>query len=143
MPTVAMGTGSARPKYSFDGKSLLVYRGEKAYASFEDERAPNELAHYFDVRVLTDAEGREFERSLPLPFYTAPPTVRRRSIRLGDAIAWVTARMGIEECEGCRRRKGRLNKISVSWWWARGRWSRFRKRTASGKGSDAPPPPIH
>jgi hypothetical protein len=136
MPAIASATGTARPKYSFEGNALVIYRGETAYVSFEHERAPDELAHHPDVRVLADGEGREFEESLPFPIL--PPTVRRRGIGLGDMISWLTGRIGIEECAGCRRRKRQLNRVSVWGWWARGPVSRVRSRLSSDRGSRVP-----
>lgn len=133
MPAVASATDTVRPKYSFEGNALVVYRGERAYLSFERKKAPDELAHYLDVRMLTDGEGREFEEGLPFPM--PPPTVRRRGIGLGDAISWLTGRIGIDECAGCRRRKSQLNRVSVWGWWPTGRTSRFRTRLSSGWGA--------
>jgi hypothetical protein len=137
MPIVASATATERPKYSFEGNALAFYHGNRAYVSFEDERAPDELAHYSDVRVLTDSEGRELEKGLPFPM--VPTVVPRRGIGLGDAISWLTGRIGIDECAGCRRRKSQLNRVSIWGWWTRGRALRFRSRLSSGRRSRMSP----
>jgi hypothetical protein len=116
IPTLGNTTADPRLKYDLEANAFVIYRGEKAFATFEDEAVPEQLLHHSDVRVLSDDEGRRFEETLPAPM--GPPERRPRRTGLGDLISWLTIRVGIRECAGCGRRRKRLNKIAVWGWWA-------------------------
>lgn len=118
MPTLESGTASTHLKYPLEGNALVLYRGETAYVALEDRTAQDEVARHPDVHVLTDSESREFEESLPFPVAPVDP-FPDRAVRLGDVVSWLTARLRIRECAGCRRRKRRLNEIIVWRWWVR------------------------
>jgi hypothetical protein len=118
VPTLGDAVGTPRPKYSFEVNALVIHRGDKAYVVLEDEAARAGFAHYSDVRLLTDEEGRKFEESLPYPM---PPQSEKRQNRvgLGDVISRLAKLVGLEECGDCRKRRQRLNRIPVWGWWAR------------------------
>ena len=93
----------------------------KVYIYFEDKNAQEEALKQPDCRRLTSAEGRELEETFPFPI--ASPGQQHvdenQPVGLGDAVAWLASRLGIEECEPCRKRKRWLNKVVVWGWWRR------------------------
>ena len=118
MPTVSSTTATALPKYSIDANAFVVYRDTSAYVSFEKEAAQDQLTHHEDVRVLSEGEAREFERTLPfhLPDLDAHSN---RVTGLGDLVSALARVLGIRECSGCRRRKTTMNRIPIWGWWSR------------------------
>jgi hypothetical protein len=110
-----------RPRHSIEGNALLIYRGDRVYAALEP-RVIDRLARLSDVRRLTPGEASNLEATLPggrdsvtnrhkhprqvAEDESAPPG-------LGDAVSWLTSRMGIQECDGCNRRRKKLNKIAI------------------------------
>lgn len=121
MPAVRNGTpdGRVRPKYPVETNATLVHKDGKVYIDFEDESAREEAVKQPDCRRLTLAEGRELEETFPFPI--AFPAYRRDNERepvgLGDVVAWMTHKLGIEECPGCQRRKKWLNRVVIWGWW--------------------------
>jgi hypothetical protein len=118
MPAVS-GTSPGtrtRPKYPIDGSALVVYRGPNAYVAIAQRGTRAALTPHADVRVLAPQEARALEDDLALP-----PLAGRRDrsapVRLGDAVHGVLTRVGIRDCTGCRRRRRRLNKLTVWGWW--------------------------
>jgi hypothetical protein len=118
IPIVGAATAEPRLKYDLEASALVIYRGDKAFATFEDEAVRETLLRHADVRPLSDEEGREFEKTLPAAL--PPPERRTRRMGLGDLVSWLAARVGIQECAGCGKRRRKLNKIPIWGWWARG-----------------------
>jgi hypothetical protein len=118
MPAVSSATATTLPKYSIDADAFVIYRDTSAYVSFEDEAAEDQLTHHEDVRVLSESEAREFERTLPFQLPELD-THRNRVTGLGDLVSALARLVGIRECSGCRRRKTRMNKIPIWGWWSR------------------------
>jgi hypothetical protein len=118
IPAVGAATAQPRLKYDLEASALVIYRGDRAFATFEDEAVRESLLRHADVRALSDDEAREFEKTLPLAL--PPPERRTGRTGLGDLVSWLAGRVGINECAGCGRRRGKLNKIPVWGWWARG-----------------------
>jgi len=126
MPVVsnpALLGGSARPQYDVPGNAILVYRGEKVYVASQSERAAEELGQLVGVRQLSVDEARVLEASLPgvgiarlhsLGSDSHSMSSTGKRLRLGDAVTWITRRLGIQECDACRQRKEKLNRIA--WW---------------------------
>jgi len=121
MPVVRNGTPDGRvwPKYPVETNATLVHKDGKVYIDFEDKSAREEAVKQPDCRRLTLAEGRVLEESLPFPIISR--TVRYQNenqpMGLGDVVAWVTNKLGIEECRGCQRRHKWLNRVVVWGWW--------------------------
>lgn len=115
MPAVDGGTMSARPKYALDASAFVIYQGGDAYVALKSRRHRQRLLKNPDVRLLRGAYAEAFEDSLPFPVQRAAS----QSIGLGDLVSWVASRVGIRECEPCRRRKVRLNEVRVWGWWHR------------------------
>ena len=122
MPVVGNGTPDSRvrPKYPVETNATIVHKDGKVYIDFEDENAREEALKQPDCRRLTLAEGHELEENVPFPI--ASPARRhsdeKRPLGLGDVVAWVTSKLGIEKCPGCKRREGWLNRHVVIWgWW--------------------------
>jgi len=123
MPVVPNETGDgwARPKYPIESSATLIHRDGKVYVAFEDETARQEAAQQPDCRLLTSTEGRELEDSFPFPI--ASPGQQHvdenQPVGLGDAVAWLASRVGIEECGPCQKRKRWLNRLIIWGWWRR------------------------
>lgn len=121
MPTVRAGMpdNRARPKYAVETSALLVYQGEKVYVRFPIGTARPPALDESDCRWLTDKEGRAFEESLPFPVSASFEHQHggKGPVGLGDIVAWLTGKAGIEECAACGRRKTYLNRITVWGWW--------------------------
>ena len=118
MPAVADGPGAiaVRPKYPVDASALLFYRDANVYVAYRDDRPRADVTAYSDVRLLTGPESHRFEASLPYPL---PAPARSGGVRLGDLVHRVTRRLGIAECDSCRKRKRVLDRIVVWGWWRR------------------------
>lgn len=101
-----------RPQHPIEGRALLVYRGEKVYVAPEEPAVVDRVARLPDVRRLARDEAVEFEATLP--GQGAFPAKTSGHIGLGDAIAWLTGRLHIQECSACRRRKNWLNSV-IAW----------------------------
>ncbi len=101
-----------------------VRKDGKAYIEFEDENAREEALRQPDCRRLTPTEGRKLEETFPFPIASpAPrPSNEKGPVGLGDIVAWVTDKLGIEECSGRQRRHMWLNRRLTVWGW-------WRKRT--------------
>lgn len=125
MPAVQSETEKDRvqPKYPVLTNALLMYKEEKVYILFEEENAREQVEQYTDCRRLTPNEAIALEESLPFPVHSEvfhhSHTHEKKSLGLGDIVAWLTRKVGIEECGGCRSRKMRLNKLVVWGWWRR------------------------
>ena len=123
MPVVPNETGDgwARPKYPVETSATLIYRDGRVYVAFKDETAREEAAKQPDCRLLSLIEARELEDSFPFPI--ASPGQQHvdenQPVGLGDAVAWLASRLGIEECEPCRKRKRSLNRVVIWGWWRR------------------------
>ncbi len=120
---VAVRTGvaddRARPKYPVETNALLVYQGEKVYVRFPDGTAQPPALNQADCRWLTHTEAHALEESLPFPV-SAPAAHHhdgKEPVGLGEVVAWLTSKAGIEQCSACGRRKTRLNRITVWGWW--------------------------
>jgi hypothetical protein len=105
-----------RPKYPVIGNATLVYRRPYVYIAFRDAADALTATNYPDTRRLTPDEGRALETSLPFPIRVPalPPAGAPALVGLGDLVSWVTGRLGIAQCDGCRRRKRWLNRV-VLW----------------------------
>lgn len=122
MPVVRAGEpdGRVRPKYPVETNATIIHKDGKVYIDFEDESAREEALKQPDCLRLTLTEGQELEETFPFPIVSP---ARRHSdekgpLGLGDVVAWVTSKLGIEECPGCKKRKGWLNRHVVIWgWW--------------------------
>lgn len=124
MPAVKSETEKDRvhPKYPVLTKALLVYREDKVYILVDEKHAVGQVEQHDDCHRLTPTETISFEESLPFPvssevFHNGPAHRKKSLLGLGDIIAWVAQKAGIEECSGCRARKRRLNKLAVWRWW--------------------------
>jgi hypothetical protein len=117
-------TSAGRPKYPVSGSGLVVYRGSKAYVSFENASAKNELIRHPDVRALTLGEARRLEDGLPFPL--SQSLSGGSEVRLGDLVHQLTKRVGIAECGACRKRRRILNRVVIWAWWR-------RSKTLTGK----------
>lgn len=120
MPVVPSQSGDGlRPKYSADGRVMVVHHMGKAYAAFENKVAQEQIAAYADCRRLTPAETLAFERALPFPVPSElfPSGGGSSSRGLGDLFSGLMGMLGVSQCSGCQRRKRRLNEF-MSWGWS-------------------------
>jgi len=108
-------SGIPRAKYTLSGDVTLIYSGNRAFAAFPNEQEASAIEGYNDVRRMTDAEVATLRQKLPFAFLPTGEETEEESnyIGLGDVISWITHRLGIHECESCKRRKKWLNRIPV------------------------------
>jgi hypothetical protein len=122
MPAVrsASEDGRLRPKYSGEGRVVVVHHMGSAYVAFEDELAQQKVEAHADCRRLSASEARAFEQALPfpLPRELFPAEGGSSSKGLGDLVSWLMRMLGIRECRGCQGRRRRLNEF-ISWGWSR------------------------
>jgi len=88
------------------------------YVAVDEAALADRLALLPDVSRLAADETVSFEATLPGrgAFPRRPESTPSTPARvgLGDAIGWVTSRLGIRECGPCGQRKMRLNRVSLS-----------------------------
>jgi hypothetical protein len=129
MPTVTDNDdpGRLRPKYAASSRAVLVHDKDKIYVFFEDETARTDVESHRDVRRFSAKEVEELERKRPyLRFLTSDAVSAARGsqgtgrgvVLLGDVFARLAKTFGIAECEPCKGRRERLNKIAL-WRWSR------------------------
>jgi hypothetical protein len=105
-----------RPKYPIPSPALLVYEGDRVYVG---QRGAQELlvpTDAADVRRLSLSEVLELNDRHPFIALQGSAVPDRR-VRLGDLVSRFTHMLGIRECEPCRQRKNRLNRIVIWGWW--------------------------
>jgi len=124
MPVIGIGSPDdpIRPKYGIASNAVLVYRGAKVYIDLPNQDVRIELTKQPGVRPLASNEAQELEESMPfsIPSLAPHPAYSYKGfLRLGDAVAWLTHKMGLYECPGCRRRREWLNKVVIWGWWKR------------------------
>lgn len=122
---------SVAPKYAIDGNAVVLYKKDRAYVGFAMGDAIAELLAYADVRAITSAELEALQESFGISPSTVEHLFNRTDglhqrigraasrIGLGDAVAAVTHRLGIRECNGCARRRSALNRLTIQPWWPR------------------------
>lgn len=133
MPVAYSGDAgrSVAPKYAIDDSAVVLYKKDRVYVGLAMGDARTELSAHADVRAISQAELDSLHDS----FWISPSAVEdvlkrtgglnRRieraatRIGLGDAVAAVTRRLGIHECNGCARRRGALNRLTLRRWWPR------------------------
>lgn len=120
MPVVGGETpdNPPRPKQEIVGDATLVYRGRHVYVSFKDENNALAVAKQPETRRLTPNEVRKLEDSLPFPLLSLASRqdsdpARAKPVGLGDVVAWLMRKVGIEECESCGKRKSWLNRFVI------------------------------
>jgi hypothetical protein len=107
------------PPFECEGEATFVYRNTLVYAKFADPRDERAAEKVSRSRRLTDAEVRALNEEMPFPYLdwmsveagsteTAP-----KYFGLGDAVSWLSRKLGFSECSGCRKRKGWLNRIPL------------------------------
>jgi len=111
-----------RPRYPIEGNALLIYRGDRVYAALEP-KVVDRFTQLPNVRRLTSDEASNLEATLPggggsltdRHMHPSQAAVDESSghLGLGDAVSWLTSRMGIQECGACNRRRKKLNKIAI------------------------------
>jgi hypothetical protein len=118
MPVDGGSESATRPKHAIEGNALILYRGRTAYVATQDEHAIASLLQKRDVRRLTRVEVEAIEASLPGNGAAKLQSLGSHSstnqqVGLGDVIHWMTARLGIPECDSCMQRKERLNRVTI------------------------------
>ncbi|GHH94065.1 hypothetical protein [Streptomyces capillispiralis] len=117
------------------GDAVVVYSNDSAYVGLGDRRAAEALLVHQDVRALGD---REVDRTKPVPGLSLTlgelehqvGRLRKRSASrhatgLGDAIAFLTRRLGVRECGSCARRHRNMNRVRIWGWWREGKIGKF------------------
>ncbi|MFJ9798212.1 hypothetical protein [Streptomyces sp. NPDC101145] len=117
------------------GDAVVVYNNESAYVGLGDRRAAEALLVHQDVRALG---VREVDRTKPVPGLSLTlselehqvgrlreQSSSRHATGLGDAIAFLTRRLGIRECGSCARRHKTLNRVRLWGWWRDGKIGKF------------------
>ena len=124
-----------RPKYAINGNSVVMYSQDKAYVGLADPQLAADLVTHPGVRQLTSSDLDQLERRIPLKISDLERSISayhredgNGTVRLGDAIAWLTKRARIPECASCGRRRRALNRIVI---WCRGRRNNGRPRVTS------------
>lgn len=108
-------------KYAVNKNATIIYHGQHAYVSFMDEADSVEFMQRPGIHLLTPSEVHELDRNLPFPFLSMTSKHSNGSaqneevnvVGLGDLVARFTRKLGIQECDGCRKRKRWLNRVTV------------------------------
>jgi hypothetical protein len=124
MPVAGSGAAGdpVRAKYTIEANAFLVHRGGKVYVMCPDQGAREATLRHADCRQLTPLEVTGLEEELPFPVtpdLVARPRRTARTLGLGDAVTWVTRKLGMAECDACRKRRRLLNRVAVWGWWRR------------------------
>ena len=133
MPVTYSGvTGkSVGPKYAIDGNVVVLYKKDRAYVGLAKGDPVAELLAHADVSVVPPAELERLQESFGISRSSVDELLTRTNgmnhrivraasrIGLGDAVAAVTHRLGISECNGCARRRRALNRLTIRRWWSR------------------------
>ena len=108
-------SGIPRPRYALTGNTVIVYSANRAYVAFENEQDIAAIQELPGVRRLTVADVRDLSQNLPFGLFSGKEEIQEEPnfIGLGDVISWITQKLGIHECEGCRRRKKWLNRVPI------------------------------
>jgi hypothetical protein len=109
-------SGRSRPKYEIPSRALLVYHGQRVSVRLLEPADEVDFVGHPDVRRLSYRESEKLEVAYPFVAHADNP-IARKPLRLGDAVSRIAGTMRINECEPCRRRRRRLNRIIIWGWW--------------------------
>jgi hypothetical protein len=124
LPTDLDRQGRRHARYEVKSAEVVVYRHRKAYVCVRAGTPLEDVLSHSGVRELAPEEVERLITSYRPALYAqtaieagVASEKRRRPIRLGDAISHVTSAIGVTECDGCKQRKGVMNRIVVWGWW--------------------------